>query len=498
VTTSSSFNTLEPQAVWKNFSLLSAIIHPSGHLKKISVLIQSIGKKLKLEVITDKTGNILIKKPATTPDKQHQKPIVLQAHVDILPEIMPHSEYQVSPSTQTRPIPMMIDNDWMREKTTTLGVSDGIGVALILAILESKNIKHGPIEALFTIDKETQQIGVATLPDNLITGDTLINLSIGPDHVLFTGCTGSMQTNVSIPYSFETSSKHNSFMLSVSGIRGGHSACDIAQGIANAINIIVRLLWDLQSLDIHISTIFGGTPVYNAIPRSACAFISISEKNTQKLSSYIQDMRHTLWREYHGIEKEMDISLTPRTKLTRAIESNTQKQVLTALFSCVNGIIEMSPLMPHLPETSNNFSYISAEEGLIKIFSMQRSLVDSAKINTSNKVKAIFEIIKGSQIKQEATFPAWSSSPNSHILKEAIEVYRNLFHKSPKILSSHAGLECGYLQKKYPHLDMISFGPNVMFSKSPNEKVSISSVKKTWQLLCAILEQHKIDVRSRF
>jgi dipeptidase D len=475
---------LEPTIVWQYFDQICQTPRPSGYTKKVSALLHGFAKHLNVQIIQDNTGNIVIKKPASDPKRGDEPAIILQSHMDMVAEANEGTDFDF----KTQSIQTVIQDGWVSAKGTTLGADNGMGMALSMAVLASNNIAHPPIEVLFTVDEETTQIGVKNLASNILTGQTLLNLDSENANQLCIGSAGSVRTKIIFPYTHESSSQHHYFKLSITGLKGGHSGCDIAAGLGNAVEILIRLLWLFQQeYHIRITDIQIGSPVYNAIPREGYASISVGKNQTDALIKKLESIKKDIRSEYQGVEDNIDIQLTPIRRAECVIESQAQKTIINALFACTNGVLRMSPGTSDTPETSTNLSYISAKTGHIKIFTMQRSLIESAKINAAHKIKAVFELA-GAQVTQDISFPCWKANLNSPILKRISKLYTELFGNSPHVIAIHAGLECGFIKEKYPNLDIISLGTTIVNPHSPNEKVSIVSVAKIWTLLKAVLQ----------
>lgn len=482
---SEALKNLKPAAIWQNFAALCDTPRPSGYIEKISTFMEAFGKQLNLSTIKDKTGNVIIKKPASDKQRQDEKPIILQAHLDMVPQ---SEKGNISFDFKTKGIEPFVQDDWVKAKDTTLGADNGIGVAMIMSVLASKDIKHGPIEALFTVEEETNQAGIKNLADNVLTGDTLINIDSASEDELCIGSAGGVKTHIKRSYLLETVDQHDSFRLSISGLKGGHSGCDIIHNRANAIELLARLLYQFQTqFDVHVSSIYGGSPVYNAIPRESYALITIPQIKTKHLLDELPKKQKEIAAEYDRIEENITIELLPVKKISHMIERQAQKKIIGALFGCPNGVIRLSTKMPGIVETSTSLSYISTQKDHITIFALQRSLVESEKISIADQVKTIFELA-GGRVDQVDSFPCWSTNENSPLLKKASGIYKKVFNKDPKVVAVHAGLECGFLKEKYPNLDILSIGPDICDPHSPDEKVNIPSVEKIWDLLRAILE----------
>jgi dipeptidase D len=448
----SSISELAPQEVWKHFHTLTQIPRPSKKEQGIIAYMKKFGENLGLETLVDEVGNVIIRKPAT-PGMENRKGIILQGHLDMVPQKNSDKVFNF----ETDPIVAKIDGEWVTADGTTLGSDNGIGVAAAMAVLESTSLVHGPIEALFTVDEETGMTGAFGLKPGILKGDILINMDSEDEGELYVGCAGGIDVSASKSYAEEeVPGNHVAYLVHARGLKGGHSGMDIPLGRANANKILFRFLMQAEA-DAHlrISEMEGGD-LRNAIPRESKADLSFSCRKT-----HLPD---------------------------KVVPLKEQYQFIRAVFACPNGVQRMSQAMPGLVETSNNLAVVRIKDGKFEALNLTRSSVDSAKEATAWKIAGVFQLI-GAEVSLEGEYPGWKPNMDSAILKICQEVYHRDFGKVPEIKAIHAGLECGLLGGVYPGLDMISFGPTIRFPHSPDEKVEIGTVKKFWDFLVAILKE---------
>jgi dipeptidase D len=389
----------------------------------------------------------------------------------------------------TEGIKMFMDEDWVKAKGTTLGADNGIGVAAIMALLESKDIPHPPLEALFTIDEETGMTGAKELNGNLLSGQILLNLDTEEDNELCIGCAGGVDTNTYQKYKEKKPQKDSvALKISVTGLKGGHSGMDIHLGRGNANKLMNRLLYKTtDAYGMRISEVDGGS-LRNAIPRESFATIVIPEGKRADFRKEFNRRRTDILSEYKSIEPEMSITIEEVGMPKSVMGANKQRKVLNAIYAVPNGVFRMSPDIPDLVETSSSFARVSIKNGEIVTQSLQRSSIESGKEDIANAIRATFESI-GAKVKNGNSYPGWAPNAQSPILKTMEKLYRDMFNEEPHVAACHAGLECGIIGTRRPGLDMISFGPTIRGAHSPDEKVSISSVQKFWKFLLATLEQ---------
>ena len=474
---------LEPMAVWQNFAKICSVPHPSHHLEQITKLIVDFGKSLNLETLTDQVGNVLIRKPATA-GMEDRKVIVLQSHLDMVPQ----KNNAVNHVFEKDAIQTIIDGEWLKANQTTLGADNGIGAAATMAVLESKDLKHGEIVALFTSDEETGMYGAFGLQPNWIKGDILLNLDSEDEGELFIGCAGGLDAGISWKFqSVPAEIDDIALKINISGLKGGHSGLDINLGRANANKLLFRFLKEAVSrYEARLAEVEGGN-MRNAIPREACAIITIPEDNKQEIENLVQEYEELFNEEYKVTENTITITAEVVPMPENIIPEEIQDDFINGVTACPNGVFRMIPSMPSVVETSMNLSIIKADAESIKIDCLLRSSVDSKKEELASKVESIFTLA-GAKVEFSGSYSGWNPNVSSPILKAMKETYLNEFGKEPKVQVVHAGLECGIIGAIEPHLDMISFGPTIRHPHSPDEKVHIESVGQFWKFLTAVLE----------
>jgi dipeptidase D len=474
---------LEPKQVWKNFVSLTQIPRPSKSEDKIQEFMMSFGEKLGLETIKDEVGNIIIRKPATK-GLEKRRGVILQGHLDMVPQKNSDTIHDFKKD----PIQAFVDGDWVTAKGTTLGADNGMGVAAIMSILESKDLPHGPIEALFTCDEETGMTGAFGLKAGMLYGDILMNLDSEDEGELYIGCAGGVDTSAVMTYEKkDVPAKSTAFKVSVSGLKGGHSGVDIPLQRGNANKIIFRFLWHaLKNHEIRLSSIDGGS-LRNAIPREAFAVITVANSEASKLQKYALEFENIIKTELKEVDPGFIFKLEKSETPKFVMDKKTTKNLIFAIRSTIHGAVRFVDNMPEIPETSTNLAIVKSEKGKILIGNLVRSSVDSAKDNLKEEIESIFTLA-GAQVTHEGEYPGWRPDFNSSILNTMKEMYNKQFGKVPEVKIIHAGLECGLLGGVYPKWDMISFGPTIRFPHSPDEKVHIASVKKFWEFLTETLK----------
>ncbi|MFH1121125.1 MAG: aminoacyl-histidine dipeptidase [Bacteroidota bacterium] len=474
---------LEPKAVWKHFYSLTQIPRPSKKEERIIEFMKDFGLRLGLETIVDEVGNVIIRKPAT-PGMENRKGVILQSHLDMVPQKNSDKAHDF----EKDPIETIIDGEWVRANGTTLGADNGMGVAAIMTLLEAKDIVHGPVEALFTIDEETGMTGAENLKPGILKGDILLNLDSEDEGELYFGCAGGIDG--SFEFSFQSKNPEPgtiAYKLSVSGLKGGHSGLDISLGRGNSCKILVRLLWHgVEKHNLRLSFIESGN-MRNAIPREGYAIFTIPSGEKEKFEECMAKSFESIKSELSVTEPGLQIKVAGTEMPAFLMDTNTQNQMLRAVYGCPNGVIRMSDAMAGLVETSTNLSIIRSDNNSIKISCLLRSSVNSAKTDLTHMMGSIFELA-GAKVAFEGGYPGWKPNPDSAILKTMQGVYNNRFGKIPEIKAIHAGLECGILGAVYPNWDMISFGPTIRYPHSPDEKVHVDSVGKFWIFLTETLK----------
>jgi len=475
--------TLEPNSLWRNFYSLTQIPRPSKKEEKVREFVVDFGHNHGLETIVDGVGNVIIRKPAT-PGMENRKGVILQGHLDMVPQKNSDKVHDF----EKDPIETIIDGEWVRANGTTLGADNGMGLAAALSILESKDIQHGPIEALFTIDEETGMTGANGLKPGLIKGNILINMDSEDEGELYIGCAGGTNGNFTFGYTeVSVPMNHIAFKLSISGLKGGHSGIDIPLGRGNAIKIITRFLWNTEkNLRVRLSSIEGGG-LRNAIPREAFAWITFPKDLHNGVLNYLKEFSQIVKKELSAVEPDLKIDMSPAEMPASLIDEKSQHNLLYALYGCPNGVMRMSNEMSGLVETSTNLAIVKSEKGVISVQCLLRSSVDSAKDELAEMMQSVFELA-GATCIFNGKYPGWKPNPDSPILKIMLDIYHKKFGITPQIKAIHAGLECGILGGTYPGWDMISLGPTIRHPHSPDEKVNIATVQKFWDFLIETLK----------
>lgn len=480
----STIKDLEPKAVWGHFHTLTQIPRPSKKEAEIIAYMKKFGEDLGLETIVDEVGNVIIKKPAT-PGMENRKGVVLQGHLDMVPQKNSDKVFDF----EKDPIEARIDGEWVTANGTTLGADNGIGVAAAMAVLESKELKHGPVEALFTIDEETGMTGAFGLKPGLLEGDILVNMDSEDEGELYVGCAGGIDVSATKKYSEEAApAGHLPYRVNVSGLKGGHSGMDIPLGRANANKVLFRFLMQAESdLKIRLAEASGGD-LRNAIPRESHAVVLVPEAEAPRFESMVAAYDEMYKKEFAETEPDLAFTCDPCDAPAKVVPAGEQARIIRAVFACPNGVQRMSQSMKGLVETSNNLAIVKVKDGEFTAYNLTRSSVDSAKEATAWKIAAVFHLMDA-DVKLSGEYPGWKPNMDSPILKVCQEVYNRNFGKVPEIKAIHAGLECGLLGGVYPNFDMISFGPTIRFPHSPDEKVKIDTVDLFWKFLVRILEE---------
>ncbi len=479
----SQLSGLDPQAVWSFFEQITRIPRPSKHEEKIREYLTGYAKAKGLEFKVDKTGNVVIIKPASD---SSLPAVALQSHMDMVCE----KNSDVRFDFMSDPIRVRIEDGWVKAEGTTLGADCGIGMAAALAVLDADGIRHGRIEALFTVDEETGLTGAFGLGKDMISARYLINLDSEDEGEIFIGCAGGVDTVATFtPVQDRVSAGMQFFRITVSGLRGGHSGDNINDGLANSNKLLARLLWQAgRDLDLRLAAIDGGN-LRNAIPREAYAIAGVRNSMEKEFGKLFEKVSEECRAEFRLTEPSMKFTLekVDRGEVEHLIDKHTQDALLGALQGAPNGPLAMSRSMPGLVETSTNLASVKrGEGGRIVVCTSQRSSTESAKWDAARSVEAVFSLA-GAEVKHSEGYPGWAPDPSSALLAATTESYRSLFGAEPKVRAIHAGLECGLFLEKYPGLEMVSFGPTLRGVHSPDERLEISTVGKFWKLLTDVL-----------
>ncbi len=476
------FNSLLPASVWKYFHEICQIPRPSKKEEKIIEYLLNFAKEQDLKSKKDKAGNIVIKKSATK-GFESLPIIVLQSHMDMVCE----KNIEIKHDFNKDPIQAYIDGEWVKARGTTLGADDGIGMAVQLALLAADDIKHGPLECLFTVDEETGLTGAFNLEADMFEGKILINLDSEDEGEIFIGCAGGIDTLGTFNIETEKPPKNSfAFIVKVSGLKGGHSGDDIHLGLANANKILIRFIKEAsRKLSIKIVNINGGN-LRNAIAREADALCVVPSGKKENLAVLLNNFIADLEEEFGMIETNMKIKIESADFPETVFSESFQNKLVNTLYAMPHGVISMSKTMPGLVETSTNLASIKTENNKVIVATSQRSSLESGKKDISSMVESVFLLGKAN-VDQANEYPGWTPKPSSNILKIAKQTYSKIFKQHAKVRAIHAGLECGLFLNKYPNLDMISIGPTIKGAHSPDERLKIDTVKKFWDFLLEIL-----------
>jgi dipeptidase D len=474
---------LNPTALWNHFEDLCSIPHPSKHEEKIREHIVAWAKGLGLETVVDEVGNVIIRKPAT-PGMENRKGIVLQGHLDMVPQKNNDTQHDF----EKDPIIPRIDGEWVKATGTTLGADNGIGVAATMAVLEAKDLVHGQVEALFTIDEETGMTGAFGLKAGALTGDILMNLDSEDEGELYVGCAGGTNATLKFNYTEEpVPANSEALLVKVGGLKGGHSGVDIPLERGNSNKLLNRILWwGTKNVAMRIASIEGGS-LRNAIPRESNAVVTLPKEKVAEFKSYVKDFQETIIAEYKGVETDITVTAETTAMPAKVIDAKTSFNLVNAIYATPNGVMRMSQDMIGLVETSTNLAIVKSENGSIEVKCLLRSSVDSAKDDLEKMIESVYTLA-GAECVLDGQYPGWKPNMESAILKEMLAAYEKQFGTKPKIAAIHAGLECGLLGGVYKNWDMISFGPTIRFPHSPDEKINIPSVKKFWDFLVETLK----------
>jgi len=481
----SEIRQLEPQELWNKFSDLNAVPRPSKKEERVIAFMKAFGAKIGLETIEDEVGNVIIKKPASA-GMEDRKTIVMQSHLDMVHQKNGDTNFDFD----SQGIEMYVDGDWVKAKGTTLGADNGIGVATIMAVLESDTIAHPPIEALFTIDEETGMTGAMGLKEGLLEGEILLNLDTEEDDEIGVGCAGGIDVTATRSYNEEETPEFKiGYAITVKGLQGGHSGMDIHRGFGNSNKILNRLLFDgFENFGLRISEIDGGS-LRNAIPRESFANVAIDAIHKDAFEFEMQQQSQIISAEYKTMEPNLEINISEIELPSKIMDLGVQEGLTRALYAAFNGVYRMSADIPELVETSNNVARVIVKDAAVKIGCLTRSSVESSKMDLANTLRATFELT-GCQVEFSGSYPGWSPNMDSDILKVLSKRYKEINNgEEAHVAACHAGLECGILGTNYPEMDMISFGPNIKGAHSPDERTQISSIQKYWKFVLEILKE---------
>ena len=474
---------LTPQCVWKNFYALTRVPRPSGHLDKIQAFLLQWGKDAGVETWQDEAGNILMRKPAT-PGLEGRTGLVLQAHMDMVPQKTADSPHDFL----TDPIPAYIDGDWVKTHGTTLGADDGMGVAAIMAIFEDNTVQHGPLEALITADEETGMYGAFGLKAGELQGKVLLNLDSETEGELYIGCAGGIDVTATMQYmEIEPDEERKAFKISLKGLRGGHSGLEICEGRANANKLMGRFMREAVIACNAGLAYWKGGNMRNAIPRDAYVVITVPNRTGAKLKRLAQKCEDLFNAEFATIESGITLTVEPTELPESEAPEEIRDNLINAVLGCQDGVMRYIPTIPDTVETSSNLSIVEIGEGEAGLSLLVRSSSETMKMYQAVSLESCFDMA-GLKVEFSGAYSGWQPNVESHVLAAMKETYQKLFGQEPAVKVIHAGLECGIIGAVNEGMDMISFGPTLMSPHSPDERVFIPSIQKFYDLILHVVE----------
>ena len=475
---------LQPQAIWKNFDLLTQVPRPSGHLEKVQKFLLDWAREKGVEAFQDEAGNVIMRK-AASPGMENRKCVTLQGHMDMVPQKTKESTHNF----ETDPIQTYIDGEWVKAKGTTLGADDGMAVATIMAIMEDDSLKHGPIEGFITADEDTTMHGVNHLKADVIQGDILLNLDNETEGEMIIGSAGGVNMNATLEYKEEeTDAADVAVKVVLRNLLGGHSGLEINEGRCNANKAMARLVQDaIANFEACLSEWKGGN-MRNAIPREAEVVLTLPKENLAALKEVVDEWRETLVGEYGSIEKDLTLTLEEVALPAHIVPAEIQDNLVNALCAAHNGVLRFIPEVPSIVETSSNLAIVEIGEGKAKFLILIRSSRDSMRECCAETLESAFSMA-GMKVELSGDYPAWQPNPHSEIVELMKGIYRELFNAENRVQVIHAGLECGVIGALRPNMDLVSFGPTLRSPHTPNERCYIPSVGKYWDFVKTILER---------
>ncbi|MBS5875087.1 MAG: aminoacyl-histidine dipeptidase [Prevotella sp.] len=480
----SEIKNLKPECIWRNFDALTQVPRPSGHLEKVQQFLLDFAKNTGVEAFKDEAGNIVIRKPAT-PGMENRKTVILQAHMDMVPQ----KEKTSTHNFETDPIQTYIDGEWVRAKGTTLGADDGLGVAAIMAVMEAKDLKHGPIEALITADEETGMYGANGLPGGELEGEILLNLDTEQEGELIIGSAGGVDITATLDYQEAESDKTDAAVkITIKGLKGGHSGLEICEGRGNANKMMVRIVREAIAEDEACLASWHGGNMRNAIPREAEVVLTLPKENVEDLKAIVAEYKETFNNEYKGIESDIEVVAEDVALPEMIVPQEIQDNLVDAIYAAHNGVWRYIPTMPEIVETSSNLAIVDIDGGKAAIKILARSSSETMKEDLSTSLESCFNMA-GMKVEFSGAYGGWDPNTDSELIKVMRNIYKNLFNEEPTVQVVHAGLECSIILSKYPGLDICSFGPTLLSPHTPTERAHWPSTTKFWDLLVKTLEE---------
>ena len=477
----SEIKNLKPECIWRNFDALTQVPRPSGHLAKVQQFLLDFAKEHGIEAFKDSAENIVMRKPAT-PGMENRKTTILQAHMDMVPQ----KEKDSTHNFETDPIQTYIDGDWVKAKGTTLGADDGLGVA---AIMEAKDLKHGPIEALITADEETGMYGANSLPEGELEGEILLNLDTEQEGELIIGSAGGVDITATLDYKEVESDKEDvAVKVTVKGLKGGHSGLEICAGRGNANKMLVRIVREAIADDEACLASWHGGNMRNAIPREAEAVLTLPKENKDDLIELVNNYRETFNDEYKGIEEDIEVLVEDVALPANIVPQEIQDNLVDAIYAAHDGVWRYIPSIPNIVETSSNLAIVDIENGKASVKILARSSSETKKDEVATALESCFNMA-GMKVEFSGAYGGWDPNTDSELIKRMRKIYNELFNEEPTVQVVHAGLECSIILSKYPGLDICSFGPTLLSPHTPSERAYWPSATKFWDLLVKTLEE---------
>ena len=474
---------LKPAAIWRNFHALTQVPRPSGHLEKVQQFLLDWAKEHNVEAFQDPAGNIVMRKPAT-PGYEDRKVVLLQAHMDMVPQKTPESTHNF----ETDPIETYIEDGWVHARGTTLGSDDGIGVAAIMGVMESADLKHGPVEALITRDEETGMYGANELPEGELHSDILMNLDSELWGKFVIGSAGGIDVTSSLEYKPVANNQEKAVRVTLKGLRGGHSGLEINEGRANANKEMVRLVRKaIAETGARLASWHGGN-MRNAIPFKAEVVVALPADQVEALKALVDKQRAIIEDEYRGIEKNVEFFVEEVENPAELVPQEIQDNLVNAIYACHNGVVRMIPAYPNVVETSSNLAIIDIEAGKAVIKILARSSREDMKEYVATTLESCFDMA-GMKTELSGSYGGWDPNPDSEILNLMRKVYKDQTGEEAIVQADHAGLECSVILSKYPGMDVVSFGPTLLSPHTTTERFEIATAEPLWKMLIAVLEQ---------
>ena len=475
---------LQPREVWKHFEALTQVPRPSGHLERVQQFLLDFAKQAGVEAFKDEADNIVMRKPAT-PGMENRKGIILQAHMDMVPQKSPESTHNF----ETDPIQTYIEDGWVKAKGTTLGADNGLGVAAIMAVMEDKSLVHGPVEVLITADEETGMFGANGLPEGELNGDILINLDSEHWGKFVIGSAGGINITATLDYKeVETDPEDAAVRVTLKGLMGGHSGLEIHCGRANANKLMVRFVREaIEECEARLATWHGGN-MRNAIPFKAEVVLTLPKENVEALKELVADWKADFEDEYKLIESGIEFYAEDVETPTMQVPVEIQDNLINAIYAAHDGVIRMIPSYPDVVETSSNLAIIDIEGGKAKIKDLARSAREDMKGYVTTMLESCFNMA-GMKVETDGSYGGWDPNPQSEILNLLMKLYKELNGTDGIVQVDHAGLECSIILGKYPHLDVVSMGPTMKSPHTTSERACIETVEPFWALLKKTLEE---------